>query len=138
MTDISVVSRVRTTAGTRRNNSKKHCEKQQEDNSGGGGGGGATSATWRIFAGLGLGLGLWSSKMNFTSMQVSMFYFFNNIHLMSDPDFVRSRLRLGKHQDSRENKTNWFPERPDIKCFVIFLDFHFNSNKRITGANQNS
>ena len=30
-----------------------------------------------------------------------------------------------------------FP-RPDIKCFFIFLDFHFNSNKRITGANQNS
>ena len=26
----------------------------------------------------------------------------------------------GKHQDSRENKTNWFPEGPDIKCFVIF------------------
>ena len=39
---------------------------------------------------------------------------------------------------SRENKTNWFPEGPDIKCFVIFLDFHFNSNKRITGANPNS
>ena len=33
-----------------------------------------------------------------------------------------------------ENKTNWFPEGLDIKCFVIFLD----SNKRITGANQNS
>ena len=30
-----------------------------------------------------------------------------------------------KHQDSRENKTNWFPEGPGIKCFVIFLDFHF-------------
>ena len=25
---------------------------------------------------------------------------------------------------SRENKTNWFPEGPNIKCFVIFLDFH--------------
>ena len=36
-----------------------------------------------------------------------------------------------KHKDSRENKTNWFPEGPDIKCFVI-LDFPFNSNKRIT------
>ena len=23
-------------------------------------------------------------------------------------------------------KTNWFPEGPDIKCFVIFPDFHFN------------
>ena len=43
-----------------------------------------------------------------------------------------------KHQDSRENKTNWFPEGPDIKCFVIYLAFHFNSIKRITGANQNS
>ena len=31
-----------------------------------------------------------------------------------------------------------FPEGPDIKCFVIFLDFHFNSIKRITGANQNN
>ena len=27
---------------------------------------------------------------------------------------------------SRENKTNWFPEGPDIKCFVIFLYFHFS------------
>ena len=33
---------------------------------------------------------------------------------------------LGKHQDSWENKTNWFPEGPDIKYFVIFPDFHFN------------
>ena len=64
---------------------------------------------------------------------------------MSDPEgnsYFCSResydVRLGKHQDSRENKTNWFPEGPDIKCFVIFPDFHFNSNKRITGANQNS
>ena len=35
------------------------------------------------------------------------------------------RRSRGKHQDSRENKTNWFPEGPGIKCFVIFLDFHF-------------
>ena len=41
-------------------------------------------------------------------------------------------------QGSRENKTNWFPEGPDIKCFVIFLDFHFTSNKRINETNQNS
>ena len=41
-------------------------------------------------------------------------------------------------ENSRENKTNWFPERPEIKCFVIFLDFHFNSNKRMTGANKNT
>ena len=56
---------------------------------------------------------------------------------------VRSRAKqvVLFSQDSRENKTNWFPEGRDIKCFVLFLDFHFNSNKRIsriTGANQNS
>ena len=34
--------------------------------------------------------------------------------------------------------TNWFPEGPDINCFVIFLDFHFNSNQRMTGATQNN
>ena len=33
--------------------------------------------------------------------------------------------KSGKHQDLREKKTNWFPEGPDIKCFVILLDFHF-------------
>ena len=39
---------------------------------------------------------------------------------------------------SREDKLTGFP-KDDIKCFVRrFLDFHFNSNKRITGANQNS
>ena len=52
------------------------------------------------------------------------------IPLMSDPE--------GNSFVTTENKTNWFPEGPGIKCFVIFLDFHFNSNKRITGANQNS
>ena len=41
-------------------------------------------------------------------------------------------------RSTSSRKTNWFPEGPDIKCFAIFLDFHFNSNKRITGANQNS
>ena len=43
-----------------------------------------------------------------------------------------------KTSELEGNKTNWFPEGPDIKCFVIFLDFHFNSNKRITRAYQNS
>ena len=38
----------------------------------------------------------------------------------------------------RETVIFWFPKGPDIKCFVIFLDFHFNSNKRIMGVNQNS
>ena len=31
--------------------------------------------------------------------------------------------RVLKHQDSRENKTNQFPEGPYIKCFVIYLEF---------------
>ena len=48
------------------------------------------------------------------------------------------RRSRGKQEDSRENKTYWFPDWPDIKCCVIYLDFHFNSNKRITGPNQNS
>ena len=30
------------------------------------------------------------------------------------------------------------PKSLDIKCFVIFLVFQFNSNKRITAVNQNS
>ena len=30
------------------------------------------------------------------------------------------------------------PEGPDNKCFVVFLDFHFKSNKRIARTNQNS
>ena len=49
-----------------------------------------------------------------------------------------SETKLRETSDSRENKSNWFSEGPGVKCFVIFLDFHFNSNKRITGANQNS
>ena len=61
----------------------------------------------------------------------------NQLVLFSLESCCFPRLRLGKHQDSRENKTNWFPEGSDIKCFVTFLDFHFNSNKRITGANEN-
>ena len=55
---------------------------------------------------------------------------------MSDPEgnsyFLFSRESCCLSQESRENKTNWFPEGPDIKCFVILLDFHFNSDKSIT------
>ena len=46
--------------------------------------------------------------------------------------------------DPNGNSSFCFPESPDglegphIKCFVIFLDLHFNSNYRITRANQNS
>ena len=68
------------------------------------------------------------------------------IHLMSDPDGKSYFCSPGspdvsrdevdwKHQDSREDKTKWFPVGSDIKCFVTFLDFNFNSNKRITVAN---
>ena len=32
---------------------------------------------------------------------------------------------------TKANKTYWFPDRPDIECFVIteFLDFDFNNDK---------
>ena len=58
--------------------------------------------------------------------------------LFSWESWCLPEVKSRETSDSRENKTNWFPEGPDIKCFVIFLDFHFNSNERITGANQNS
>ena len=40
--------------------------------------------------------------------------------------------------DPEGNSYFWFPEGPDIKCSVIFLEFNFNSNKRLTEANQNN
>ena len=49
-------------------------------------------------------------------------------HLIS-----KTRQSQGKHQDSIEGKQNKL-----VSQSVIFLDFHFNSNERITGANQNS
>ena len=57
----------------------------------------------------------------------------NIIHLMSDPE---GNSQFCFPESLRENKAN--PVGPDIKRFVIFLDFHFNSNKRIIGAKQNS
>ena len=57
-------------------------------------------------------------------------FYYNIIHLMSDPErnsFVFPRVHLGKHQDLRENKTNWFPEGPNISVLLhYFLDFYFN------------
>ena len=49
-----------------------------------------------------------------------------------------SRETSGLSKKKKKKETKWFPEEPNIKCFVIFIDFNFNSNKRITGANQNS
>ena len=66
MADISLVSTVRTTAGTRRNNSKKHGKNSKKTTRR------ATSAIWRIFAELDKPKRT-LSKMNLTSMQVSMF-----------------------------------------------------------------
>ena len=40
--------------------------------------------------------------------------------LFSQESWCFPRRTRGKHQDSRKNKTNWFPEGPDIKCFVYF------------------
>ena len=70
-------------------------------------------------------------RLNVTSQRKQLVLFFRE-------SWCFPRRSRGKHQDSRENKTNWFLEGPNIKCFVIFLDFDFNSNKRITEANQNS
>ena len=42
--------------------------------------------------------------------------------------FCFPRLRLRKHQDSRENKTDQFPGGPTIKYFVIYLDFLLNNH----------
>ena len=63
--------------------------------------------------------------------------------LFSRESWCFPRQILGKHQHSRENKTNWFPEGREIKCFVIFLDFHCNilqqpQKNTLSGANQNS
>ena len=54
------------------------------------------------------------------------------IHLMSVP---KGNMSSFCFPESRENKSDWFPEGPDIKCFVILPTFHFNSNERITGVN---
>ena len=35
---------------------------------------------------------------------------------------------FSKHQDSRENKINQFPEGPYIKCFVLYLDLPLNNH----------
>ena len=53
--------------------------------------------------------------------------------------FSETKLReTSRSQGKTKLPVTGLPEGPDIKCFVIFLDFHFNSNKRITGVNQNS
>ena len=45
--------------------------------------------------------------------------------------FVFPRVLMFPETKSRENKTNWFPEGPYIKCFVIYLDFHIaKTNKQ--------
>ena len=66
MADTSLVSRVRTTAGTRRNNGKKRGKNNKKTTRR------ATSAIWRKFAELDKPKRA-LSKMNLTSMEVSMF-----------------------------------------------------------------
>ena len=68
MANISLVSRVRTTAGTRRDNNEKHDINSKKTTRR------ATSAFWRIFAELDKPRSTVTvSKMNLTSMQISMF-----------------------------------------------------------------
>ena len=66
MADTSLVSRVRTAAGTRRNNGQKHSKNSKKATRG------ATFAIWRIFAELDKPKRK-LSKINLTSMQVSLF-----------------------------------------------------------------
>ena len=66
MADTSLVSRVRTAAGTRRNNGQKRSKNSKKATRG------ATSAIWRIFAELDKPKRK-LSKINLTSMQVSLF-----------------------------------------------------------------
>ena len=37
---------------------------------------------------------------------------------------------FSRHQDSRENKTDWFPEGSDIKSFVIFLELSLQRQQK--------
>ena len=46
-------------------------------------------------------------------------------------------LMFPKHQDSKENKTNQFPEGPDVKCFVVYLDFSVSNRSKTSGAGNN-
>ena len=63
----------------------------------------------------------------------------NIIHLMSDPEGNSYYCFPESPDVSRDEvELTGFPKGPDIECFIIFLYFHYNSNKRITGANQNS
>ena len=70
MADTSLVSRVKTTAGTRPKNSKKHSKKHSKNSKKTTRR--ATSAIWRIFAKLDKPNSK-LSKINLTSMQVSLF-----------------------------------------------------------------
>ena len=44
------------------------------------------------------------------------------------------QLRPGKHQDSKENKTNWSPSGLYINCFAIYLDFTLNNHVLLYSA----
>ena len=53
--------------------------------------------------------------------------------LFSRESWCFPRRNRGKHQDSRENKTNWFPKGPDIKCFWIWDDYSQLGATRLVG-----
>ena len=45
--------------------------------------------------------------------------------------FMYILMETGETSGLEGKKANWFSEGPYLRCFVIFLVFHFNSNKRI-------
>ena len=68
-----------------------------------------------------------------SNKKIKINYYFFQL-LLSGQQYILNVRSRGKQLvlfsqeswDLRENKTNWFPEGTYIKCFVIFLDFHFN------------
>ena len=78
------------------------------------------------------------SEHAFGRLRTSSGIFGNDRVVFKNPSTPRIKIsRLYLRKSWQVYKTNWFPEGPDVKCFVIFLDFHFNSNKRTTRVNQN-
>lgn len=63
----------------------------------------------------------------------------SNIHFVSGPEgnsFVFPSPSVSRDEDSRENKTIYFPKEHDVNSFVLFLAFHFNNEKE-KRTNQN-
>ena len=61
-------------------------------------------------------------------MYTNVWFLGKQLALFFQESWCFPRQSWGQHQDLKENKTNWFPEGPYTKCFVIHLDFQLNKN----------